>query len=107
MAGRTRSIRGWQDPTVARHRAAVLQDRRSAHQPPAVHDRCPGSHHDQHQYYPLRRVYPAQPGPPPAPIAAERTSQVTGFIIRACSDQSRLMESDPPARPVLPSTTSP
>jgi hypothetical protein len=35
------------------------------------------------------------------PIAAERTSQVTGFIIRACSDQSRLMESDPPARPVL------
>ena len=37
----------------------------------------------------------------PAPIAAERTSQVTGFIIRARSDQSRLMESDPPARPVL------
>ena len=37
----------------------------------------------------------------PAPIAAERASQVTGFIIRACSDQSRLMESDPPARPVL------
>jgi hypothetical protein len=26
---------------------------------------------------------------------------VTGFIIRARSDQSRLMESDPPARPVL------
>jgi len=26
---------------------------------------------------------------------------VIGFIIRACSDQSRLMESDPPARPVL------
>ncbi len=37
----------------------------------------------------------------PAPIAAERTSQVTGFIIRACGDQSRLMDSDPPARPVL------
>jgi hypothetical protein len=26
---------------------------------------------------------------------------VTGFIIRACSDQSRLMDSDPPARPLL------
>jgi AcrR family transcriptional regulator len=37
----------------------------------------------------------------PAPIAAERTSQVTSFIIRACGDQSRLMDSDPPARPVL------
>jgi hypothetical protein len=37
----------------------------------------------------------------PAPITAERTSQVTGFIIRACSDQSRLMDSDPPARSVL------
>ena len=37
----------------------------------------------------------------PAPIAAERTSQVTSFIIRACSDQSRLIDSDPPARPVL------
>ena len=37
----------------------------------------------------------------PAPIAVERTSQVTGFIIRACGDQSRLMDSDPPARPVL------
>jgi AcrR family transcriptional regulator len=37
----------------------------------------------------------------PAPIIAERTSQVTSFIIRACGDQSRLMDSDPPARPVL------
>ena len=37
----------------------------------------------------------------PAPIATERTSQVTSFIIRACSDQSRLIDSDPPARPVL------
>ncbi len=37
----------------------------------------------------------------PAPVIAERTSQVIGFIIRACSDQSRLMDSDPPARPVL------
>lgn len=37
----------------------------------------------------------------PVPIATERTSQVTGFIVRACSDQARLMDSDPPARPVL------
>jgi AcrR family transcriptional regulator len=37
----------------------------------------------------------------PAPIIAERTSQVTSFIIRACGDQARLMDSDPPARPVL------
>jgi AcrR family transcriptional regulator len=37
----------------------------------------------------------------PAPVIAERTSQVTGFVIRACSDQSRLMDSDTPARPVL------
>ena len=37
----------------------------------------------------------------PALIAAERTSQVVSFIIRACGDQSRLMDSDAPARPVL------
>ena len=37
----------------------------------------------------------------PALIAAERTSQVISFIIRACGDQSRLMDSDSPARPVL------
>jgi len=37
----------------------------------------------------------------PALIAAERTSQVISFIIRACGDQSRLMDSDAPARPVL------
>jgi protein-disulfide isomerase-like protein with CxxC motif len=37
----------------------------------------------------------------PAPIIAERTRQVIGFVIRACSDQSRLMDSDPPARAVL------
>jgi len=43
----------------------------------------------------------------PAPVIAERTSQVTGFIIRACSDQSRLMDSDPPARRSCPSRTSP
>ena len=37
----------------------------------------------------------------PVPIAVERTSQVTSFIVRACGDQSRLMDSDPPPRPVL------
>src|SRR6185312_13024603 len=37
----------------------------------------------------------------PAPVVAERTSQVTGFIIRACGDQARLIDSDPPPRPVL------
>jgi AcrR family transcriptional regulator len=37
----------------------------------------------------------------PGPVAAERASQVTGFISRACGDQSRLMDTDAPARPVL------
>ena len=37
----------------------------------------------------------------PPLIAAERTSQVISFIIRACGDQSRLMDSNLPARPVL------
>src|ERR1700749_3422177 len=37
----------------------------------------------------------------PAPVVAERTSQAIGFIIRACGDQARLMDSDPPPRPVL------
>ena len=37
----------------------------------------------------------------PGPVAAERASQVTGFIARACGDQSRLMDSGAPARPVL------
>jgi hypothetical protein len=37
----------------------------------------------------------------PVPIAVERTSQLVSFIIRACGDQSRLMDSDPPPRPVL------
>jgi AcrR family transcriptional regulator len=37
----------------------------------------------------------------PGPVAAERASQVTGFVVRACGDQSRLMDSDAPARPVL------
>ena len=37
----------------------------------------------------------------PAPVAAERTRQVTGFTVRAIGDQSRLMDSDPPSRAVL------
>jgi AcrR family transcriptional regulator len=37
----------------------------------------------------------------PPPIAAERTSQVTGFVIRALGDQCRLMDSDRPSRAVL------
>jgi AcrR family transcriptional regulator len=37
----------------------------------------------------------------PGPVAAERASQVTGFVVRTCGDQSRLMDSDAPARPVL------
>ena len=38
----------------------------------------------------------------PPPIAAERGGQIIGFIVRACADQARLMDADPPARPVLP-----
>ena len=43
----------------------------------------------------------------PTPVVAERTSQVTGFIIRACGDQARLMDSNPPAGRSCPSRTSP
>jgi AcrR family transcriptional regulator len=37
---------------------------------------------------------------PPA-IAIERASQIAGFLVRACADQARLMDTDPPPRPVL------
>jgi AcrR family transcriptional regulator len=37
----------------------------------------------------------------PPPIAAERTSQVIGFVVRALGDQCRLMDSEKPTRPVL------
>src|SRR6185312_13013854 len=43
----------------------------------------------------------------PAPVVAERTSQVTGFIIRACGDQARLMDSDRRPGRSCPSRTSP
>ena len=37
----------------------------------------------------------------PRVVAAERGSQVAGFIIRACADQARLMDSGTSARPLL------
>ena len=37
----------------------------------------------------------------PRAVAAERGSQVAGFIIRACADQARLMDTGTPARPLL------
>lgn len=37
----------------------------------------------------------------PATVAYERTSQVTGFVVRALGDQCRLMDSERPSRAVL------
>jgi AcrR family transcriptional regulator len=37
----------------------------------------------------------------PAPVAAERTSQVASFVIRALGDQCRLMDSERKTRPML------
>ena len=37
----------------------------------------------------------------PRDVAAERRSQAAGFIIRACADQARLLDADPPPRPAL------
>jgi hypothetical protein len=37
----------------------------------------------------------------PPEIAAERASQIAGFIVRACADQARLLDTDPPPRPML------
>jgi len=37
----------------------------------------------------------------PRVVAAERGSQVAGFIIRACADQARLMDTGTPTRPLL------
>lgn len=47
-----------------------------------------------------RHLRPAVAHLPPA-VAAERGSQIAGFIVRACADQARLMDSGTPARPVL------
>jgi AcrR family transcriptional regulator len=37
----------------------------------------------------------------PPEVAVERASQITGFLVRACADQARLLDSDPRPRPVL------
>jgi AcrR family transcriptional regulator len=37
----------------------------------------------------------------PREVATERASQLAGFLVRACADQARLMDSDPPPRLVL------
>lgn len=37
----------------------------------------------------------------PPEVAAERASQIAGFIVRACADQARLLDTDPLPRPVL------
>ena len=47
-----------------------------------------------------RYLAPAVAGLPPD-VAAERGSQVAGFLVRACADQARLLDTDPPPRPVL------
>ena len=48
----------------------------------------------------VRYLAPAVAGLPPD-VAAERDSQVAGFLVRACADQARLLDTDPPPRPVL------
>ena len=47
-----------------------------------------------------RYLSPALAHLPPG-IAIERASQLAGFLVRACADQARLMDADPPPRPVL------
>jgi len=47
-----------------------------------------------------RHLVPAIAHLPPA-VAAERGSQIAGFIVRACADQARLMDTGTPARPLL------
>jgi AcrR family transcriptional regulator len=47
-----------------------------------------------------RYLAPALAHLPPA-VATERASQLAGFLVRACADQARLMDTDPPPRPVL------
>jgi AcrR family transcriptional regulator len=37
----------------------------------------------------------------PRDVAVERGSQAAAFILRACADQARLLDTDPPTRPVL------
>ena len=47
-----------------------------------------------------RHLLPAIAHLPPA-VAAERGSQIAGFIVRACADQARLMDTGTPARTLL------
>jgi AcrR family transcriptional regulator len=47
-----------------------------------------------------RRLAPALAHVPPE-VAAERASQMTGFLVRACADQARLLDTNPPPRPAL------
>jgi AcrR family transcriptional regulator len=47
-----------------------------------------------------RHLAPALAHLPPE-VAAERASQMTGFLVRACGDQARLLDTDPPPRPTL------
>ncbi len=47
-----------------------------------------------------RHLAPAIAHLPPA-VAAERGSQIAGFIVRACADQGRLIDTGTPARPLL------
>ena len=48
----------------------------------------------------IRYLAPALPHLPPE-IAAERASQAPSFLVRACADQARLLDSDAPSRPAL------
>ncbi len=47
-----------------------------------------------------RHLAPALAHLPPD-IATERASQIAGFLVRACADQARLLDTDPPPRPVF------
>lgn len=47
-----------------------------------------------------RHLTPAVAHLPPA-VVAERGSQIVGFVVRACADQARLMDTGTPARPLL------
>lgn len=47
-----------------------------------------------------RHLAPALAQLPPE-VAAERASQMLGLFVRACADQARLLDSDPPPRPAL------
>lgn len=49
----------------------------------------------------IRHLAPLLIRLPPA-IAAERASQVVGFIVRTLADQARLIDADPPPRTPLP-----